>query len=375
VTTAAILLIFSSAGFGAHFAFTQGIHHSPALGVFAVAMALGLEFAKPYAVENAIACFGQMVFGRAFAMTVLAGVAILYSLAAELSLMATTRGDAVAERAAYADLAQKARDRYARAENELAALAPSRPAAEVQGLIDGVLLNPKAGNCASTNGPYTREWCPKVAGWRSELGRANQRAKLEATMAEAEADTKAVHAVKSPDPGAAALSTYLGMFGLSIPAAVLSEWIVLVGVVALEVGAALSVVLVQSTSVPKGSVQQDVMAEAKPVVDGSLPATLPATPTIDLPAAPSKNDDFTEENALAGSLPSTSANGARDRLLHMLSGGQGVVRGCQAELGRALGVSRTRVRQLLSELVAAGAIKVRSSSTGTTISLVAGGKA
>jgi Meiotically up-regulated gene 113 len=61
----------------------------------------------------------------------------------------------------------------------------------------------------------------------------------------------------------------------------------------------------------------------------------------------------------------------RARLLGMLQDGQGVVRGCQAEIGRAVGISRTRVRQLLGDLAAAGMIRVRTSPTGTVISLTA----
>jgi DNA-binding transcriptional regulator LsrR (DeoR family) len=54
----------------------------------------------------------------------------------------------------------------------------------------------------------------------------------------------------------------------------------------------------------------------------------------------------------------------------MLSGAKGPLRVGQEGLAEALGVTSARVRQLLKELTTAGAIKVRTSSTGTVVSLV-----
>src|SRR5262249_20349674 len=80
VLVAASLLMLASAGFGCHFAYTQGAHHGPALAGFAVAMALGLELAKPFAIEGAFASIGDWAFGRGVALLVLGFVAIAYSL-------------------------------------------------------------------------------------------------------------------------------------------------------------------------------------------------------------------------------------------------------------------------------------------------------
>src|SRR4029079_638751 len=102
-TIASALLVIASAGFGTVFAYTQGVHHGPVLAAFAVAMALGLELSKAFAVEATFTCFRTLAIGRGLAMLVLAVVAICYSLTVELSLMATTRGDAAAERAKVSD--------------------------------------------------------------------------------------------------------------------------------------------------------------------------------------------------------------------------------------------------------------------------------
>ena len=52
------MLVFSSASFGAYFAHTQAAPpHGPAVVVLAVAMALGIECAKPFAVEGVFIAF------------------------------------------------------------------------------------------------------------------------------------------------------------------------------------------------------------------------------------------------------------------------------------------------------------------------------
>lgn len=56
------------------------------LGALSVLMALGLEGAKPFAVEGVFAALRSWSLGRAVAMTALAVVAVAYSLTAELSL-------------------------------------------------------------------------------------------------------------------------------------------------------------------------------------------------------------------------------------------------------------------------------------------------
>jgi hypothetical protein len=160
-------------------------------------------------------------------MALLAAVAIGYSLTAELSLMAQTRGDTAAEREAVGDGRRMALERHRRANAELVALAPSRPAGELQALLGGL-------DC--DDGAKVRALC-------AELGRATRRAELEAALAKAETDSVTRPAVAAADAGAASLSALLAVFGVTIPAAVLGHWLVLVGVVALEAGSALAVVL------------------------------------------------------------------------------------------------------------------------------------
>ena len=61
---------------------------------------------------------------------------------------------------------------------------------------------------------------------------------------------------------------------------------------------------------------------------------------------------------------------SRDRLLDMVRDAQGALRTGHRALGEALGISATRAGQLLRDLVADGAIRVRVGKTGSVITLV-----
>jgi transposase len=91
-------------------------------------------------------------------------VAIAYSLTAELTLMATVRGDLVAERAASAKAAKSTDTHRDRIEAELARLADVRPAATVRAEIASHLSDPRVGDCSVMDGPRSKAACPRVAG-------------------------------------------------------------------------------------------------------------------------------------------------------------------------------------------------------------------
>ena len=55
INLSAAALVAASAGFGAFYAWTTGNHHGTLVGGLFVLMALGLEGAKPFAIEGAFA--------------------------------------------------------------------------------------------------------------------------------------------------------------------------------------------------------------------------------------------------------------------------------------------------------------------------------
>ena len=81
---------------------------------------------------------------------------------------------------------------------------------------------------------------------RGELGNAEREAQLEATLSGLQTAGPPTATDKAADPGAKALSVDLAALGLVLPAGLLSDWLTLIPVLALEAGAALAMVLVQS---------------------------------------------------------------------------------------------------------------------------------
>src|SRR5690349_11873324 len=74
--TAAILLVFASAGLGAVFAAQQGAQHGRLVAFLTICMGLGLELAKPLAVHGAFSALGSWRLGRGVALMLLGSLAV-----------------------------------------------------------------------------------------------------------------------------------------------------------------------------------------------------------------------------------------------------------------------------------------------------------
>lgn len=361
----AVGLVAASAGFGAVYAWTTGSQHGLALACLMVLMAVALELAKPLSLAAAFAAFRSWSIFRGAALAILALVAIAYSLTSELSLMATSRGDVVASREASINSTsnidseiRRARDGYERAKAELDTLPNARPASELQAEIEGLLLTPGADGCTAINGKVTRDVCPKVATLRTEKARAARRAELEQTIAKPlpVAPAQDQHVVTKADPAASALSAYLAFFGIVISPAVLSELIVLVGVIALEAGSALAGILAQSFSGPPrvvqgvASVKRD--SPAKPVQATPVHVVHPArtADTVDVVQAREK---------------------VKSAIVTKLREQGGSVRGGERGLAKLMGANRSTMRRAINGLVMAGVVAAEATRNGTVLRLVA----
>lgn len=353
-------LVAASAGLGAVYAFQTGSEHGAILGALFVVMAVGLELAKPLAVTAAFTSFRSWAVVRGAALALLAMVAITYSLSAELSLMAGTRGDVVAHREAALKAStntdaevKRARDRYEMATKELATLPAARPTAELQAQIDGLLMTPGADGCTAINGKITQAICPQVAALKTEKARADRRAELGAIIATplpVVAPTTAGE-VKDADPGASSLSVYLAALGFSFAPDLLSRWLALVPVLALEVGSALAGVLVQAVAPPNPSAAKFKRPEA--VNEG-----LKVQPVVHV-VLPDETGLTDERDRVKAALVD-----------HLKTKGGSVA---QSERGLAalIGASRPTVRRAINGLAVAGIIAAEATRQGTLIRLVA----
>lgn len=368
VSASAAALVTASAGFGAVYAWTTGGHHGPVLGALSVAMALGLEGAKPFAVEGIFAALRSWSLGRAAAMAALALVAVAYSLTAELSLMAFIRADSAAERTLAGDAAAAARARYDDAKAELSALPAARPAGTIAAEIARLETTPGLASCedrtAPAYGPVTRRVCADIAALRAEGETAAHRERLRQALAAAEHDMATTPPTTKGDPAASALETYLAAFGLSVAAASLSEWLALMPVLALEIGSALALVLVNGTRVGTAGARAGTQKAQQVTLEPHR-----AVPRV----SEGVSEGATEQ--ASGGVPVTLTQEPRntplrDALLTHLRDAGGSLRTGQRSLAKALGTSTTELHRTLHALAAAGVIALSAAPTGTELRLV-----
>jgi hypothetical protein len=366
------LLVTASAGFGCVFAWTQGAQHGPLMGALSVAMAAGLELAKPLAVAGAFAAAREWQPGKALALASLATLAILFSLTAELGGIAGARGDLVAERAAHVAAAKDATTRRERIEGELATLGTVRPAATIQAEIAGLLADRRLGDCTQINGPRTRATCPMVASLRAELGRAERRESLEQALATVTGPMPNAPAVQAADPGAAALSAYLGALGFAATPAGIGEWLVLIPVLALEIGSALAAALARSGLVVPAAAPGSVHA-MRPYADLRQPepdtdtAARSERASVDTQSPAITATTASRQEAPKGSRgqvhgrrvgqPTALGRGATEaRIVDTLRTQGGRVDATVRSLATTIGAKRSTVHNALAGLLAAGAV-------------------
>jgi hypothetical protein len=298
------------------FAWQVGSRHDLALGILSVAMAAGLELSKPFAISSAFASLRQLRVITAASLALVGILAVCYSLQAELTFMSMTRGDLVAERSSARDAGQRADSRYQKVEADLAALKP--------------VSN-------------------KERDMNAYLERRDQ---LQNELRAAERDRQSAPAVLVSDPGATALAAYAASLGAKIDPQTLGLWLPLVGVLALEIGAAFSVVLVRSVAtvgpatppaaVEVPAVQLAVQAQPVPVVQTVVQPVL--QPAVQKPAKRKRK----------GRRPPSGpgASGPHKRglaaTLRVLQGG--AARGSQRALAQAIGTSKSTVQRALALL-------------------------
>lgn len=383
-------MISASAALGAYYAFAVGAPHGLALGAIFAGAALGGELLKPLAVAGTVDCFRAREFARGLACMSLALVCVVYSLAAELSLAAGSRGDHASAREAAAGEAKSGREKRARAEAELQALPFARPAAELEPMIAKLKATPGANGCrAEPDGPVSRRACGEVLSLQAEAARAQRRTDLEATIAAATAQLSDGNApaVGAADPLAAALSAYVSAAGRPISPDTLTPWLALIPVLFLELGSALSLIVVRSIGAPDARpAQREAVAVPVPCpVAAGAPLSAPDAPGEPVPAvaalpaggADTRGPDAPKPPRRAkrtpGDGPRPPRGGKRlgTNVVDLLKARGGTIAGGQRGIADALGISKSRVNELLAELAAAGRVKLTTGRTGTRVELAA----
>jgi hypothetical protein len=304
----------------------------------------------------------------------LAAVAIAYSLTAELTLMATARGDHVAQRVADTKAAKSFDGRRERIETELAKLTNVRPAATIKADIAGIIADPRVGDCRVVYTQRSKAACPRVTALRAELGNAERREKLEGDLASLQSAGLVAPTVREADPGSAALATYLASLGLDVPVSRLTDWLVLIPVLALEVGAALAGVLVQSAegghrpSMPKDTPQpQPRQSHAARPVDILAPESAPQ-PHRPRNVPPSANSAVSRTPRKRATMDRPSSRrlghatvatkvGAQQAIVSTLKEHGGRMDGASVRgLAALIGAHKSNVHNALGALIATGVV-------------------
>jgi len=378
--TSAAGLVIASMGFAGLYSWSAGSQHGIALGALSVIMALALEGAKPLALAASLSAFQSWSLVRGTLLALLALVGVVFSLTSELSLIAGSRGDLVAKREAAIESYDYGRQRVKDARIELATLAPSRTIEEVKADITKLFAaNPKAGDCRNATANATDRYiCPKVADYQGEIARAKRRSELLAILDRNIDGKNTTTAVKYADPGSAVLATYLGTLGFNVSTTKLTDWLVLIPVLALEIGGALSVLLVQSVS-GSGS-RQTAIASQQPDIQ-TMPAPGPAPDTQSRAAPGNSTPHPGEKRTPRKPTKRTSGRGGKrggggqsgkrrlGNVVDLLKARGGQISGGQRGIARALKMSKSRVNELLHELAAAGKVRLTTSRAGTTVAL------
>ena len=206
-----------------------------------------------------------------------------------------------------------------------------------------------------------------------EIARAKRRAELQDAINKGTAPANSTPTVKNADPGASALATYLATLGVDISAARLADWLVLVPVLALELGAALSILLVQAVCGAPASgharapvVEQtlDSRTEGRPAqpqpspvtpLDSKTPATKPQTVSKPKPAKRAARRRLGQQTVV-------SKAEAEGKVVDMLKAKGSLDSASVRGVARLIGARKSTAHNAIVALVTAGVVaKVGSS--------------
>ena len=306
----------------------------------------GLKVLCPLAL---VATLSRRAWGEAAAVTLVLVVTATYSLTSAITFAHGSRDAVTASRIDAAQTASLTRQAFDTATAQLAALGTARLAGEVTAERDAILSDPRAGGCATLDGPFTKLHCPQVATLTGELARAQERQRLETDVAQLRSELAALPAVSAPDPAASAVAGYLALFGFKAPPEAVAFWLSALAVALVEVGSAFGL-----------------------VVAGALAHVPPSAVAIGLPSLATKQAEPADVPSaalpVAVEAPVVVAKPSDPALVRLkAAANSGVIDASQSELARVLGTSKTAAHRTLHRLAELGAISMTSGTRGTHI--------
>lgn len=359
----AAALIFSLASTGTNllYGIGKGTDWSSSLVWASVSVAVSVVFALSW--PALLLSLQQRQWARAIIVFVALSLSGTYSIIAALGSAGGGRADATAQEQTSSDTRAKLGTSYETAKAELTTLAKTRPAAELRALIDGVKTDPRSGGCAMVRGS-TEMRCPRLTSWRAELARAERRQELSAIMTKAQSELARAPAQANSD--VVALTTYLAVLGVGVPAETVNGWLVLLAVLIVECGSGLSMAIGMSFAgggqLPDG--RSVARTQEQPNARTSGPDTSPNACISGSCARPPTPDTLKQRT-----MDATDKNDAAVRFLEFLKLQGGVLVSGQRQIGRALGWSKSWTHEVLHALAKARRVELTTTRAGTVVQL------
>jgi hypothetical protein len=308
--------------------------------------------------------------------------------------------NATASETVITEARKMAQAAYDTGKAELDALNSAKPAAEIQTQIEAAhseLARIPTGRSVGELEALIRRACPSGAALKGqvktscprydvELGRAWERSRLVAKMAEltkdaeraeqghverrdraqavmdrASAELARIQPARVANSDAKALTRYLGALGLEISPDRLNDLLVLLAVILVEVGGGLS--LAVGMALGNGSPEH---------TEGTQGTHEEAQGTIRVPSGVTLPQQLPKPKAFLG-VPQRFSETVEAALVRLLREHGGHLTTGQRTLGRHLGVSATHVNRVLAKLSASGIISLDVTRRGSIVRLVVAG--
>ena len=261
---------------------------------------------------------------------------MVYSLTAELALTASSRSDLVATRGLEGTTATTDKAKYDAAVDELRLIHPSRTVPEVEADI------------------VRTQDIKRIAKLKGEKARTERREKLQAIVSSYKPGM-----AKVADPGSASIQTYLSALGVSVELDILAKWLNLVPVLALELGSALAVVLVNA--MPRRETPVTVLEP------------LPVNHVVHREARASSrwsNAPETRPSRLLADRSQATRDAVSRMIVNHLKDHGGSVAGSERSIAKAVGASKPTLRRAIQALAGTGVVALASSKHGTQLTLL-----
>lgn len=337
-----------------------------AWGTVGAALALGLLLAP----AEAAAFVRRRQWGAAFAATLLALTCASFVLTGALGNVSAGRVAASRTATGTAEHRSRLAHEYEKAKAELAELPAARLAGEIEPEIGSLNAIIGRAHCDEwVRSRHVRNSCAQRSPLLAELARSRRRADLERTMADAHAALNAPIDQRPAGEDARILAKYLRALGLNVSTDRMSDALIIIAVLSLELGGALALILARAQAVQSAGAS-------------SVQPVQPPPARARRPAHSEQHNERAERSAPSSSNAQRSANVVplrpssrtveRAQLEHAMAGiiehaERGSLPSAQRAMARLLNVSVGTISAALAEIESSGIAIVQAGPSGTKV--------